>query len=88
MGVVWLTCDCCRETFYEGSGTHVRCDCGGVWCSRDCAAKEGYDADAESCRYCRGEHVDDESLLCFLLATYKLSREEAEALYRRNEDDP
>lgn len=47
MGVDWLTCRNCEDTFSD-CGHFVGCDCGNKWCTDDCAEADGYKT--ESCK--------------------------------------
>jgi hypothetical protein len=45
MGVDFLVCNYCEETFPD-CGYFVRCEgCGTEWCSNECAEKDGYKAE-------------------------------------------
>jgi len=81
MGVDFLVCDHCGDTFCRG-GYYVRChgdddECPHRWCGDDCAEKDGHQAEQydmetggyihESCSYCREETFTDGELLMFLL---------------------
>lgn len=41
MGVDWLSCKRCGDTFPD-CGHFVNCECGETWCSDECAEKDGY----------------------------------------------
>lgn len=85
MGVDFLVCDHCSDTFPD-CGHYVECDCGGRWCSDGCAEEdgleqkeeyeeEGYWYDGEkSCKYCRHEDATNSTLFSFLLTQCHLTR--------------
>jgi hypothetical protein len=81
MGVDWLTCNYCGETFPD-CGDYVYCEeCGTRWCSVECAEADGYVWDEtsehfETCKFCRGEDHTDEVLLEFALELLKMDRED------------
>jgi hypothetical protein len=54
MGVDWLTCKSCGETFPD-CGYMVSCECGQHWCSDDCAKVVGFEE--EHCKL--GYAMDD-----------------------------
>lgn len=41
MGVDWLSCNNCGETFPD-CGDFVSCECGERWCCDECAEEDGY----------------------------------------------
>ena len=110
MGVDWIACNRCGETFPD-CGDYVTCEsCCTEWCSYDCAEEDGYipehcskhpDLDnrdlmeeyredhcnhddccdceyyaPDSCKYCRHEDYDDETLLEKALELLDMSRED------------
>jgi len=89
MSVDWYACERCGETFPD-CGDYVRCACCMKWCSDECAEKDGFvcpdvvdeDSDEESsCKFCRGEDVDNDTLLKHCLKMLDISREDAVANY-------
>lgn len=99
MGVVFISCDRCTNTFYDG-GDYVRCNenCEHRWCDMQCAEADGfkksyYDEKADgyiekSCNYCREDDVEDILLLKFLLKKYKLTRKKAVKMYFSKDKEP
>lgn len=97
MGVDFLICTHCNDTFCD-CGPYIRCyNCWRKWCSDECAEADGYkkeeateedDEDADepltSCKFCRGETVDDKTLLAFLLKHNNFTKEEAIQLCLKN----
>jgi hypothetical protein len=88
MGVDFYACDICGEVFAD-CGDYVSCECGGRFCSNDCAHMDYglYDDDGEdigdgpgTCVLCREEEATDIDLISFLLNRCKLTREEAVSL--------
>lgn len=65
MGVDFMVCNNCGETFPD-CGDYVYCDgCGTRWCSDDCAEEEGYDFAEESCGlYGDISDVNKDSIQC------------------------
>lgn len=55
MGVDWLTCRNCGETFPD-CGHFVNCECGEHWCSEECAETDGFEE--EHCKL--GKSKDDD----------------------------
>ena len=89
MGVDYFSCVRCGETFPD-CGYFECCDCGNVWCSDECAEKDGFvraDEDEEdpyaesSCKFCRKEDVVDEKLLKHCLLMLDISRDDAVVNY-------
>ena len=90
MGVDFYACDECGETFPD-CGDYVWCDCGHHWCSDEGAENDGFmrhdEEDAEetgierSCKFCRGEDVEDEVLLKHCLLMLDISRDDAVVNY-------
>lgn len=78
MSVDHYICDACGRTFADCNWDAAYCDCGGRFCSKKCCQKDG----ADNCCLCRMEVVRDEDLLSFLLKQFKLTREQAIALYK------
>jgi hypothetical protein len=95
MGVDWLGCDYCGETFPD-CGDFVECGCGNKWCDRVCAEGDGYEhnklttEDAneyeyeKSCVYCRGEKFEDSELLEYCLELLGFSKEELIKRYKNS----
>jgi len=88
MGVDWLACNYCGETFPD-CGHFVRCEeCGATWCSDECANEEGYEYDEEtgeqSCKWCREEDFTDSELLKEALSQLGMNREELVEFYKAN----
>lgn len=89
MGVDFITCDVCEYNFPD-CGEYVRCDCGGRFCSDECAHMDycEYDEQGEltgedsegTCVFCRGEDISNNDLIAFLLEKTGLTREEAAGL--------
>jgi len=100
MGVDFLICDICHESFPD-CGDFVSCDCGGRFCSSECAQIDDcvYDEDGEpvededgdfiigeeTCVLCRGEALTDQDLIEFLLKKLSLTREQAVELFNNEE---
>jgi len=92
MGVDFYACDWCGETFPD-CGDFVSCGgCGKMWCSDECAEKDGFQRPDEddleedpyaesSCKFCRDEDVADGELLKHCLLMLDISREDAVANY-------
>lgn len=78
MSVDHYSCDNCGRTFADCSWDATWCDCGGRFCSKECAIK----ISDESCRLCRKEIARDDELLLFLLKHFNLNRDQAMELYR------
>ena len=87
MGVDFLICDICHSSFPD-CGDFVVCDCGGRFCSSECAEMDyaAYDEDGEclededgegTCVLCRGQAATDADLIDFLLRKLSLTREQA-----------
>src|SRR6185369_10630827 len=81
MGVDFFPCDYCGESICD-CGSYEQCNdhCYRRWCSKVCAASDGY-LDAEeyydrSCSYCRLEEARDEQLFKFLLEKNNWKRED------------
>lgn len=85
MGVDWIACHRCEETFPD-CGSYVYCEpCGTHWCSDYCATEDGYkrekweDEDGyeydSSCKYCRQEDFTDTQLLEYVMKNATVSRE-------------
>lgn len=74
----YRNCDACGKQYSVCSWYAARCECGALFCSKECASKD----DKETCKLCRLEIVRDNDLLAFLLKHYGLNREQAEELYR------
>jgi len=94
MGVVFVPCEYCCETFCDGG---IRCneECSCHWCSMECAKKDGFkitdDEDKETeyektCNFCRGEEADDSTLLYWMLLKYSLTREEAVEMWKKDQE--
>ena len=73
MGVDWLACKNCGETFPD-CGDFTYCECGTYWCSYECAESDGYERpeenDESSCKYCREEDYDNYELLDYVIEKY------------------
>ena len=81
MGVDFLVCDECGETF---------CDCGEYYycegcdkhfcqyCNEEAGLEINEDGEVESCKYCRNEAVDDVQLLDYALNKLNTTRDELE----------
>ena len=94
MGVDFYACDICHDTFPD-CGDYVSCECGGKFCSNDCASMDYavYDDNGEciegedgegNCVLCRGEAATDYDLIEFLLEKCSLTREQAvEELFKK-----
>jgi len=66
MGVDFLVCNSCGETFPD-CGSFVRCNCGNVWCSEDCAESDGHKNEKfDTCNTCEylEECEDNEDYEC------------------------
>lgn len=90
MGVDFFPCDHCGDTICDcGVYYHCRDICERKWCSKECAAAEGWRADKEdaddsndySCIFCRYEDAEDSELFHFLLEKYNLTRGEVLKMY-------
>jgi hypothetical protein len=81
MSVDHYQCDGCGRTFADCCYTATWCDCGGKFCSKECAAK-----DDEDCCLCRIEVVRDADLLSFLLKHCKITRTQAIKMYKEKHD--
>lgn len=79
MGVDWLACRECGETFPD-CGDFVACECGERWCSDECAEADGYRYEEDgftpegssweqetSCNFCRKESFEDWDMLMLAL---------------------
>lgn len=79
MGVDFLVCTNCEDTFPD-CGHYINCNnCYRHWCSEYCAELGGWRIDEEaahSCKYCRHEDTDNHTLFLFLLTKLGLTREE------------
>jgi len=81
MGVDFLVCDHCGETFCD-CGTYYICSCGRKFdeCGDDFLEKYGEDPEGDyslaGCDYCLGDLVDDGTLIEYLLDKVKMTREE------------
>ena len=119
MGVDWIACNRCGETFPD-CGDFVVCEnCCTEWCSWECAEEDGYKPEhcnkypelenrdemedyreencqhdnccnceyyePDSCKYCRHEDYDDETLLEKALELLNMSREDL--VKKVNEDN-
>lgn len=96
MGVDWLSCKNCGNTFPD-CGDFVGCECGEHWCCDDCAEAEGFRYEEDgftppnskweqetSCDFCREEDFEDYELLCYALKKLNMSREELIEDYKKN----
>lgn len=77
MGVDYYVCHRCDTTFPDCSSHCIWCDCGGHFCSAECANQ----SEDGSCCLCRSEVVRDRDLLLFLLKHYQITYEQAMELY-------
>lgn len=94
MGVDFYVCEVCGNTFPD-CGDFVSCECGGRFCSNDCAHMDYavYDDEGEgteddgpgTCVLCRGEEATDGELISWLLERCKLTREAAIILMAKEE---
>ena len=96
-GRVWCTDDCAKEDklkYYncprscefcekECQGEevcHKTFDCEMCELKKFCSDEDG---NPTSCSYCRGENIDDDKLLEFILKTIHITREQAIKLYNK-----
>lgn len=87
MGIDFLVCTNCTETFAD-CGEYYDCEeCGNVFCSIDCAKPESLDADRMDCCICRKEEANDYILLHVLLRHYKITREDAMKIWQEEKDN-
>ncbi len=82
MGVDFIPCAACGETFPDCGDFYPCEECGNCFCSRECAKMELIDEDTEgneisNCCICRKERGNDYVLLEALLRHFKLTREQA-----------
>lgn len=68
---------------FQIAATISSCDCGHHYCDTKCGKAQTNDDDANTCRICRLEYIEDHSLVEFLLSKLSLTREVAEELYRK-----
>jgi hypothetical protein len=76
MGVAWFPCDACGESVCD-CGPYTRCGCGRRWCDYKCAAEDEHrsnDDDEGTCKFCRGEDVENAELFAFLMGYHGVSR--------------
>ncbi|GAB6989505.1 hypothetical protein [Paenibacillus pini] len=97
MGVDWYACSKCNDAYCD-AGDYVSCECGESWCSDECAEEDKFQNEEDgftpigsewsqdtSCKYCRKEDFDSETLLEFLLKELKMSRKELIKQYKESE---
>ena len=89
MSQTYKVCHYCHEAVYEGKKGIKECRdaCERSWCNINCAEADGFiesdiDCQFNSCRFCRGDDVEDNELLAFILCYYKITREEAIKMYK------
>jgi hypothetical protein len=87
MGVDFYACRVCGSTFPDCSDYCRWCDCGGRFCSSECAKiiEDEDNPNSMTCCLCRKEEATDNDLLVFLLDHFKLTREQVMELYRNGE---
>jgi len=85
MGISYYTCPACDYNFSGCSDDAFWCNCGNHFCSSEHGeqAIDEEDEDISTCVICRGEFVDDPTLMQFLLTKIGLTREEAQDQYLR-----
>ena len=93
MGVDWMACDTCGETFPD-CGDYVYCNCGRNWCSYECANEDGFteldedeypdldEDERKSCKFCREEDFTDEELLVSLMDYHELTRNDVIKIHK------
>lgn len=85
MGVDFYTCAICKYNFPD-CGDFVRCECGKVFCSDECANMTYDENDEGFCVICQKKNADDSTLLKFLLNHFNLTREQAVDMWSKIPD--